>query len=813
MDENSNNNSVNSQPNLSNKEIKELETHEASKKTAHVVGKAAATYFGKEAGAQAYDAISQTKAGQKIEELAGKAMEKSSFGLTNEVMRKANESGILDAANQAVDMIGSKNPGANNMLKGNNANTAKPVNNNFARRNLGNQMQPIVTPPTNIDGSMIPEGVDPEEYLQALNEEQQMMEEMLRQEELAKEKKQKSKERNKKIVEFIKKNPQIMLIIIGILVAVTVIFFVIYMLATDMDIVGTRMTSYSQAKTLGGYCQQIRLIKEHDDYPGDPIYDIDSVNFEETFKLNGKYVKRWEYKDYDLDEYAKHVVQAEAGLVNDEKTYEVASILARTYALQIASKKCYIWDNRNKRGVYKNPQSFHIGPISEDVQSAVTSTSGLVLTLDDKLVDMSNYSYHDYFCFTEKTTEEDDKEHGFYKMLQKNKEEHLLIPVKWAKDIDVNNLKYSGKYNGGIYNNECQENGLSLFGAKYLLNKRIHAYSTIRVLKYYYGYHTEIKRVVSSIASNGCYYWPTTSTRITSQFGLRDAPTAGASTNHGAIDIGVATGSDVYATASGTVTKVYSGCSVGIGDCGGGYGNHIKIDHGGGISSIYAHLSATKVSVGDTVSQGQVIAASGNTGRSTGPHLHFEIRVNGIKVDPLNYVSITDTKPSCNTTTSIGGGNIVSTGDNTKTVCLALLNNGFNTAAVAGIMTNINSESSFNPNAFNSSGGGMGAYGIAQWRAGRQQGLKSLANYQTVEVQIQYLLNEITTGGEKSAGNAYIAAMNSGGNPSDMTYVWCSKYERPGRTSNEVAAACTERKNATVSIANGFYQYAQNGCN
>ena len=70
----------------------------------------------------------------------------------------------------------------------------------------------------------------------------------------------------------------------------------------------------------------------------------------------------------------------------------------------------------------------------------------------------------------------------------------------------------------------------------------------------------------------------------------------------------------------------------------GGYGNYTCVDHGGGLSSCYAHQSSYAVSSGDQVDQGEVIGYSGNTGSSTGPHLHFEIRVNGAAVDPLGYL-------------------------------------------------------------------------------------------------------------------------------------------------------------------------------
>ena len=104
----------------------------------------------------------------------------------------------------------------------------------------------------------------------------------------------------------------------------------------------------------------------------------------------------------------------------------------------------------------------------------------------------------------------------------------------------------------------------------------------------------------------------------------------GASTDHKGIDIGASTGSDIVAAASGTV--IISTYSVSA-------GNYIMIDHGGGVFTVYMHCSQLLASVGDKVSQGQVIAKVGSTGYSTGPHLHFGIRSGGAYVNPLKYVS------------------------------------------------------------------------------------------------------------------------------------------------------------------------------
>lgn len=127
------------------------------------------------------------------------------------------------------------------------------------------------------------------------------------------------------------------------------------------------------------------------------------------------------------------------------------------------------------------------------------------------------------------------------------------------------------------------------------------------------------------------FIWPCpSSSRITSYFGDREAPVAGASTNHQGIDIGTPTGSSVVAAADGEVIiSTYSPSA----------GNYVMISHGGSVSTVYMHNSQLLVSVGDKVKQGQVIAKSGSTGYSSGPHLHFGIRANGKYINPIAYVS------------------------------------------------------------------------------------------------------------------------------------------------------------------------------
>ena len=131
--------------------------------------------------------------------------------------------------------------------------------------------------------------------------------------------------------------------------------------------------------------------------------------------------------------------------------------------------------------------------------------------------------------------------------------------------------------------------------------------------------------------NGGAFMWPCpSSTRVTSDYGTRLSPTAGASSNHKGLDIGAAFGSAIVAAADGTVA--YAGYNSGM-------GNYVMLSHGDGLYTVYGHCSALLVSTGDTVGAGQTIAQVGSTGISTGNHLHFGVSKDGAYVSPWNYLS------------------------------------------------------------------------------------------------------------------------------------------------------------------------------
>lgn len=135
-----------------------------------------------------------------------------------------------------------------------------------------------------------------------------------------------------------------------------------------------------------------------------------------------------------------------------------------------------------------------------------------------------------------------------------------------------------------------------------------------------------VERGTNPGIEDGDWIWPTDIHTITSPFGWR----FGGAEFHPGMDIGVPTGTPIHATNNGTV--------ISAGWNSGGYGNWVEIDNGNGITTVFGHMSHVEVHSGELVSKGQLIGESGSTGDATGPHLHYEVRLNGTPVQPMNYV-------------------------------------------------------------------------------------------------------------------------------------------------------------------------------
>lgn len=218
----------------------------------------------------------------------------------------------------------------------------------------------------------------------------------------------------------------------------------------------------------------------------------------------------------------------------------------------------------------------------------------------------------------------------YYKMyaLVEDGEEKMYLPdFEQAEDV-VNQLKEKNsinKENISIlekYGTECKE----FSSVEDCVSKLYKKGKTVKVANTKSSTSTlkKTSSTSSKVASLGINFIIPINGTITSRFGVRSRD------NHKGIDIGAPKGTSIKAAASGTV--VHSG------NKNDGYGNYIILSHGNGVQTYYAHCSQLLVSKGQSVEQGQVIAKVGSTGISTGNHLHFEVRINGVAQNPQNYV-------------------------------------------------------------------------------------------------------------------------------------------------------------------------------
>lgn len=338
----------------------------------------------------------------------------------------------------------------------------------------------------------------------------------------------------------------------------------------------------------------------------------------------------------------------------------------------------------------------------------------------------------------------------------------------------------------------------------------------------------------SDISSSSGYWWPIGSadtevdggityakgdpveSTISSYFGPREDPMgSGATYDHGALDISAPgydfnqvniiaakDGKVIYPSVDSVINCGTSTKDSGDHDCGEGYGNYVMIEHDDGTITLYGHMYANSITVkaGDTVKQGQVIGKMGSSGNSTGMHLHFEVRVNNERVDPLNYVDINNPRP---VRSSSGSGlldfkdfKFVAGTSDKQSICLTLKANGLSDVATAGIMGNIEQESSYSPTAINAGG----CIGIVQW-CDRSAKVKQVYgdNWKILENQLEFVFYELAN--NESANKSYLSLDISS---EDMAYRFCEGYERPGH----VDCMSGNRQN----FAKNVLSYVQNGC-
>ncbi len=203
--------------------------------------------------------------------------------------------------------------------------------------------------------------------------------------------------------------------------------------------------------------------------------------------------------------------------------------------------------------------------------------------------------------------------------------EELLSQIEQAEEeLEINQAEVESKISEITAYRQSLERDKNAY-IQYLAEKE----AAERRTKAQVGISGNVGTVAAGRISSGYFLWPTNTWYITSDFSPnRVNPVTGVLRPHTGTDVGASQGAPIWAAQSGTVV---------LAEYNGGYGNCVILDHGGGIKTLYGHMSAILVTQGQSVSQGTQIGRVGSTGNSTGPHLHFEVLVDGKAVNPMQF--------------------------------------------------------------------------------------------------------------------------------------------------------------------------------
>lgn len=467
---------------------------------------------------------------------------------------------------------------------------------------------------------------------------------------------------------------------IAAFVILILLAFLVFHMDYDMVGVGNPRPKYYQKSPT---CGKVFLTYENDSYTKArqkkepdyvPITDASLVT--DIDEDDPEFGKRYTYKEYEYDTYISGIVWTDnnnAKDVDNEIMYQAMAIVARSRLIHdLPVNNCVVLKNYNEQA-----KSFTELDGSEEkyseITKAVVDSKGIMIGKNGTVIN----ALYDSFSYEKKRFEEDDafNKKYFYHMMNRNEAEQQIVPAEWIDDLE----ELKGVKLDKVKVSEVKKlTSMSLYGGKYLLEKVDSQYELYRILEYYFGRDIEYYYLSSippeegpedggATAGSGCMWWPIGSivtevkdgvefasgppstVKITSYFGFRNIGLEGASKNHLAIDIGggMEGVTNIIAASNGKVLQVHTGCVAGSISCGGGLGNYVVIEHGEGLTTRYGHMYTVSVNVGDSVKRGQVIGKMGNTGTSTGPHLDFQVRLNGTPVNPLNYVSTTNPRKSC----------------------------------------------------------------------------------------------------------------------------------------------------------------------
>lgn len=242
-----------------------------------------------------------------------------------------------------------------------------------------------------------------------------------------------------------------------------------------------------------------------------------------------------------------------------------------------------------------------------------------IVTNDDEIYNIiteKGVPYYRYYAILENQEEK-------YYVSTFEEAENIINTLKEKNSDNIDNISILEKYETAIKDMVSTEEVVSKLYVEKKKDIQVARNTTTKAAS---GYVNTATTTSNGKTTLGISFIQPVSGIITSRFGASSNIRV---SSHTGLDIATSTGTPVSAAASGTVT--FSGWK-------GSYGNMIVITHGNGVQTYYGHCSKLYASTGQTVSQGQVIAAVGSTGNSTGPHLHLEVRVNGVAYNPQNYV-------------------------------------------------------------------------------------------------------------------------------------------------------------------------------
>lgn len=748
--------------------VKEEQTLDTNKKAGKMAAQAVATYYGGQAAGSAVSAINKSGIADPIYDdfadslaTANKLLPSSRMVQNN--LNKMNEKGVLDKAQQALDAAGSKGGSAA-------GGAAQKVGGEVAGevgKEAGEQAA----------NQALKEKAKKEAQAraqQAAEQQQQAKEAEKQKQGLVERKKQREKAKAKRrILKFITSNPWILWILGGFIVVILILVLLYILLASTSE--DDANNTYIDPN----YDFSLTMVTITNSYTS----EADKVTFERielgTFLAGMAYAEVYPdvkalNDEQQVEAYKSFMVAAKALVFNmggyDSETKEV-TIQSGSGGLPYCDidNGCYVL-RHNGATSYVSKAYGHL--IQGEQIAEIDS-----LPLNEQTNIFLAYSLTKYEVVAPESLNDVLEKYNYG-----NVPYNPTVKQYWIDQSDKNKT-----YDYIVPKSEGYDD-LKIYDLEDHATKFTYTEST----SYWWP-------IGSSEADGGVYGGTPSCTNISSYYGPRTIQ--GQAGYHKGIDIACGRGNSdvIIAAKSGTVTAMNDGCpsysSYGN-NCGGGYGNYVIIDHGDGTSTAYAHMwkDSIIVKVGDRVNQGQKLGMMGSSGSSTGYHLHFEVRINNEKVNPLDYVSREAPRPAGQVSIGYEAGS-----SNMQSVCLTLKKSGFSNNAVIALMVNMNAESSFRVDALGDNGT---SYGLCQWHNGRYTNLKNHCGnkYSTVECQLSFLLYELQ--------NSYKGVYNnllSNNSARNMADYFCQNFERPYKYQTN----CPIRAD---KFTTQFTTYVNNGC-